>query len=678
MFRRELIFFAALTLSLPAAARQVSDQPGEFKFVARPTTGALFIDPIDRLADFGGVKTNDADAFKVALFKWRGGATRFNSRRFSSPRFNFRDGGRSFNRFSSARHYSTPLAHSRGLSAAPQAGHSSFPAVTPPTQFRSPSVASNPAILQNHATKAETDLIGRLHTLQSSGTAVGQPTISASITQTQIKAPPSNVPLNPSVVQARAATAESALLRALQPPTVAAPSNPPPSPVQAQVLGAPQIQKMSSGISSVMTSSGKVVVSKNGQILGSDTPHQPTQAELALVTSKLSKQYSGPTISQIIASAPTPQAQLGTPKPNVPFNLSAIQAQAAATETALLKALQPPGVATPSNPPSSPVLKVQTPVLGTPQAQPTLSSYSFTTTPYGTVQVSKNGQIIGTGTPEYAAQYGYKPSEAPTAQNSVVASQIGSKTGTTGIGAGALPQTKQAISTSISKMQVVALQPNAPINQKNFMQNQTTAADASLLQALQAPKVTTQPNSVQMAPVQVPGSSSTQIAQPAGANPGSGTPFGPLNQFYNSPLGKTLVATLSGAGAEVPVPGSAGVALKILGLSANRANLFLLAQQKDYLGIATSLTSTALNLGGSFAAAYAAPTAIAVPPAVLIGGVAAGSVAFGQYFVAPLVAPSIGTALFNKYPSVFTPPSQISQPIQVDPFTQKPIMPSSK
>jgi hypothetical protein len=44
----------------------------------------------------------------------------------------------------------------------------------------------------------------------------------------------------------------------------------------------------------------------------------------------------------------------------------------------------------------------------------TTSKYTFAQTPYGTVEVFQDGKRIGTGTPEYAAQYGYKPgSSAP-------------------------------------------------------------------------------------------------------------------------------------------------------------------------------------------------------------------------------------------------------------------------
>jgi hypothetical protein len=490
MSRRELIFFAALTLSLPAAARQVSDQPGDFKFIARSATGALIIAPIDRLADFGGVKTNNVGAFKVALFKWRGGATRFNFSRSSSPRFNFRGGGRSFARFPSTGRYSTPLAHSRGLSAAPLAGHSSFSAAIPPTQFRSSSVTPNPAILQNHATKAETDLIGRLHTLQNSSPTVSQPTVSASIAQTQFKAPQPAVPVNPVVMQNQAAKAEESLLKNLQTPKV----TPQPASIQippAQLPSTTPLQTAMSNYTFKVTPSGAVQVFKNGQFIGSGTPHQPTPAELALLNSQ---QKSGPTISQIIASASTPQAQIGTPKPNVPLNLSAIQARATAIETALLKALQAP------TQPVQPVQPANRPFLGV--GQNALDAAFSTKMPVSTAASIKASAPAITGAPSASA---FRPSSADsflravmndpkrslsdrqsaaqalsdtTTFREIAAIALGKDLGASGGGASAIGATKVAPAVGQILSSVSTIQPTVPNIQTTLPQQGKTSLAA--------------------------------------------------------------------------------------------------------------------------------------------------------------------------------------------------------
>jgi hypothetical protein len=54
-----------------------------------------------------------------------------------------------------------------------------------------------------------------------------------------------------------------------------------------------------------------------------------------------------------------------------------------------------------------------TPAYGTSRS----TTYSFKETAYGTVEVYENGQRIGTGTPQYAAQFGYAPGSAPPASS---------------------------------------------------------------------------------------------------------------------------------------------------------------------------------------------------------------------------------------------------------------------
>jgi hypothetical protein len=113
-------------------------------------------------------------------------------------------------------------------------------------------------------------------------------------------------------------------------------------------------------------------------------------------------------------------------------------------------------------------------------------TYTFSPTPYGTIQVLQNGKLIGTGTASYAAQYGYQPQSQPnqtlqaapvrvgistpakpatTSQSSVSAGQISSTRLPTPAGSTAAT-TSPTLSLNPSLKDSVSLSPSAPQTQK--------------------------------------------------------------------------------------------------------------------------------------------------------------------------------------------------------------------
>jgi actin-related protein len=314
------------------------------------------------------------------------------------------------------------------------------------------------------------------------------------------------------------------------------------------------------------------------------------------------------------------------------------------------------------SPATAPVQTVSQPPVQGPSA-----TYTFLPTNYGTVQVSQNGKIIATTTPQLAAlQYGYKVPNP-------YASSAGAPSTTLS------PATSTVMGSSISPVASSGSVVAQPKQSSNLWSNLQTAANPSGQSTSPKPASS---QTVQSSPT-IPTNASTSSAGAgqilAAAAKSTVNAGSLLSQFYQSdPRGQLLLNTLAGAGGAAP-----GKLITGLGGAAEVASLVYLLQQKDYAGIVPNLTSFGLSTAAASAAANYTVYGMSAGP--LGGFVAVGSFELGKTYVAPIVAPTVGTWLYNLDPSFFIP-AQTSQPFnpqtswaplpsqstQGDPFVQQP------
>jgi hypothetical protein len=348
-------------------------------------------------------------------------------------------------------------------------------------------------------------------------------------------------------------------------------------------------------------------------------------------------------------------------------------------ETALQQARQqdvltnnlgvPPSQTTPGLPSTivAPPLSalLQTP---SPSSQPSAANtqgavspgYTFAPTVYGTVAISKNGSLIATGTPQFAAQYGY---EAPNA-NAAPAP------------AGNPPSAAPATAPVVVGIPTTSVQP-AP----NSTVASPTAAPTLTLNANTKSDITTllPPSSGASAATQSLGSATiANQAVPA-------SPFVTANAVSTSAtvaaggLANTTQTIVSKIAVDTVTAGIGGAASAIspggivygIGQVNTAASFYSALQSGGGFGLANAAAKEGLTIvatgagqaiGASAAvagaeAAGSAAMATAIGGAALGGGLAAGvavgSYEFGQYVIAPMVAPTLGSLMFDAAPSVF-------------------------
>jgi len=156
------------------------------------------------------------------------------------------------------------------------------------------------------------------------------------------------------------------------------------------------------------TAYGTVQVLQNGRIITTTTPQSATQ----------NYGYQIPRAQQSVqpASPPSPVVSSSSPAPAV--KPTASQVPSLATSPGPSTSAPTPQAST-SIFTAAPPIAVQSTPLHAPSPPPQAASpiYTFVPTAYGTVQVSQNGKIIATATPQLAAQqYGY---QIPGAQQPV-------------------------------------------------------------------------------------------------------------------------------------------------------------------------------------------------------------------------------------------------------------------
>lgn len=381
--------------------------------------------------------------------------------------------------------------------------------------------------------------------------------------------------------------------------------------------------------------------------------------------------------------------------------------------------LGPAGLVPPSTAPDHTVSTTSTqPKTGQPSSATAAPTYTFAPTPSGTIEVFQNGQRIGTGTAQYAAQYGYRGTGSALPANPAPALTSGTPTTPSGavvdIASGKLifapPATGSGSNTaangapctawgsfdnsssssgtrcgnvgtgsfsSIDSPAPAAAVPagtwkSVPVSANNPVAPPATTIQTTTTLALQPPGGGTTNSS----PVAYP----TAFADPRivsdnqkKVNAGE-TGIGGIMiaaravsdenlKLLQMPLGQTLVDTGAAAGgAFVPKPLSLGSDVVTLATAASDA------WKGDYLAAAQqSVDWGTVKTTGALGAA--------LMPAIPALGEAIGSAA-GQTTIDAgkfVVAPHIGGWLFEGDPSFFTPPAA-SSPIHVDPFTNKPVM----
>jgi hypothetical protein len=250
-------------------------------------------------------------------------------------------------------------------------------------------------------------------------------------------------------------------------------------------------------------------------------------------------------------------------------------------------------------------------------------TYTFLATPSGTVRISENGKLVATTTPEFAAQYGY---QIPKVSAS---SPVTSVTG----GASAVTPGLTGTPTPTSPSTTALLG-------KFFSQG-----DGNTF------------------------TSSKQIAIPQNNAHGLWATIGKAsainNQALDSSAGQTLVDTLASAGGAV-APKWANT-INDVGQLATAAKYL---KQGDYLSLAQQGVEMGTEKTGEALGAALVPENPVLGRAV--GGASVQAIIdVDKFYIAPVAA----DWLVKTFPEVFVPPS-IAQPIQIDPFTQKPIPPN--
>jgi hypothetical protein len=141
------------------------------------------------------------------------------------------------------------------------------------------------------------------------------------------------------------------------------------------------------------------------------------------------------------------------------------------------------------------------------------------------------------------------------------------------------------------------------------------------------------------------------------------------NAALRSPVGQTVVDTLAAAGGAF-APSGIGKVAGVANLTTDLATAATHLKQRDYLALAQQGSEKIAITAGGAAGALLVPENPALGKAVGSASVTA-IIDVGNFYVAP----AVGDWMFKKYPTLFTPAAAGPQ-IQIDPFTQKPIMPS--
>lgn len=202
----------------------------------------------------------------------------------------------------------------------------------------------------------------------------------------------------------------------------------------------------------------------------SQTPSTTTNAPLATANADVQRLLSDPTIATSGNYARTINGSIIDSRTGTVVATGGVTIASAPQNVS-------PGVAPTSPPLQSPVPQAgaQTSMTSprppaAPAAPPPSSSssspkYTFAQTPHGTVEVLQDGKRIGTGTAEYAAQYGYKPPGASGSQPGTAVAPPASTIA--GVAPGspppAQPSTSQASSTAAAPYQGQNV-PQAPTN----------------------------------------------------------------------------------------------------------------------------------------------------------------------------------------------------------------------
>jgi hypothetical protein len=354
-----------------------------------------------------------------------------------------------------------------------------------------------------------------------------------------------------------------------------------------------------------------------------------TPRQIAASTTSAATQAEDQLLAQLHASTPSSIQTVVASQQTV--------LTAKTSEDTLLKALQ---VTAPTTTIVTvvPGVKADTTIVGplNAGAQPAApsSTYTFSPTPYGTIQVFHNGKLIGTGTASYAQQYGYKPM-GPTARIA--------------------PQT----ATATTSGNVTAVAP-APINEpKSLAPSAVTSQPGSFQTTAPSPATIDspiQPSSIKVvtiSPTQTPAASFTPISPVATTGNGAvnvlSSTAGTLNKAWSSQPGQAVLdITMSAGGALLKTTNP-------IQYVPTAVSLLTDIQTKNFTAATNTIAEQALTTGAQAAAPYLVVGADAVGPQMLIGGVAAGSYFVGEKYVAPLVAPTIGGWMFDAAPGLFTP-----------------------
>lgn len=270
-------------------------------------------------------------------------------------------------------------------------------------------------------------------------------------------------------------------------------------------------------------------------------------------------------------------------------------------------------------------------------------NYTFSPTPYGTVQVADNGKYLATTSPALAAlQYGY---QAPGTVTSSNLAKINASAGETA-------QSQPA---------------SQPVQSANLWTALQNGSGSTLSYSLGSGGGTTS-------------TGGANFTQEAGQNVANASNL--LTQFYQTnPLGKTLVKTLSAAGgpaAKAMYPEEANW-FAGLGWIGETASVGTLIEQKNYGAIPANLTEFAGSKAAALAASQMFPDTtvtlaggtVAIAPA-LAAGTFVASFELGQNYVAPVVAPYTGAWLYNLNPAFWTPSPTLQSPA-VNAYTWSPL-----
>jgi len=447
VFRRNFSFFAALICSLPAAAKQSVDRPTEpLDLDTRLARAKTIIEELDQPSDYGGVTRDKTDPNKLTWVNWHNWANWSNWSNFHNNWNNFRN---SWNNFHNA-----PPIQQRIPQSQPPIQHSTpqIPVNPPrvlqqqPPQHTTPQILTNPPrALQPQPPQHSTPQIAlppqrttpqTIAPTQRSGPSVGQPSPSTSTPHISPRGPQPGHLTNPAAEQERAKRAEDELLRRLrsgqqQQPTVDMEARRR-AEAEAQQKRAAEAKRAEDALLK------NLQTQRERQRATVDEAKRKTDAE---AKQKTETQTTQPTASSTTpaytfkdTSSGTVQVYrngklVGTGTPQYAQQYGYKQPNTASTTPQPNVAPAAPITSGYATTPSGAVVDVRTGKLISPppppqtasaaQGQSTRSAYTFMPTSFGTVQISKDGKIIATTTPQLAAQqYGYQPgSGSPAAAN---------------------------------------------------------------------------------------------------------------------------------------------------------------------------------------------------------------------------------------------------------------------